>query len=245
MSAARVLLVDNYDSFTHNLAHLSVCSARRSTWCATTRRPSMRARSPRTTSCASGPGRAVRKTRAARWKRSAGRCDCGRPLLGVCLGQQAIGEYFGGVVEHAPQLMHGKTSQITHDGSGVFRGVPSPFSATRYHSLCVAHVPFPAEFGPTRRSEDGVIQGIAHRHFPIHGVQFHPESVLTPGGRRDIRELSRDSCDRERRFSRACCACWWRAARPRCGVDGGSDRRDHGCRLVARAIRRVFGGAGQ
>jgi anthranilate synthase/aminodeoxychorismate synthase-like glutamine amidotransferase len=110
--------------------------------------------------------------------------EAGRPLLGVCLGQQAIGEFFGGVVEHAPRLMHGKTSPIEHDGSGVFAGLPSPFDATRYHSLCIAHAPFPAELRAIAASDDGVIQGVRHRTLPIHGVQFHPESVLTlEGGR--------------------------------------------------------------
>jgi anthranilate/para-aminobenzoate synthase component II len=80
--------------------------------------------------------------------------------------------------------MHGKTSAITHDGSGVFAGVPSPFAATRYHSLCVAHAPFPSELRANAASDDGVIQGLTHRHVPIHGVQFHPESVLTPEGAR-------------------------------------------------------------
>jgi anthranilate synthase component 2 len=110
--------------------------------------------------------------------------EAGRPLLGVCLGQQAIGEFFGGVVEYAPQLMHGKTSRIEHDGSGVFAGVPSPFDATRYHSLCIAHAPFPAELRAVAASDDAVIQGVSHRTLPIHGVQFHPESVLTPEGGR-------------------------------------------------------------
>jgi anthranilate synthase component 2 len=105
-----------------------------------------------------------------------------RPLLGVFLGQQSIGEAFGGKVVHAPGLMHGKTSPITHDGSGVFAGLPSPFDATRYHSLCVAHHPFPAELRTTAASDDGAIQGLAHRTLPIFGVQFHPESILTPAG---------------------------------------------------------------
>ena len=104
------------------------------------------------------------------------------PLLGVCLGAQGIGAVFGGEVVHAPQLMHGKTSEITHDGSGVFAGVPSPFTATRYHSLCIAHENFPAALRAIAASEDGVIQGVAHRELPIWGVQFHPESILTPAG---------------------------------------------------------------
>jgi anthranilate/para-aminobenzoate synthase component II len=97
---------------------------------------------------------------ARRCGASAWAIEAGRPLLGVCLGQQAIGEFFGGVVEHAPRLMHGKTSPIEHDGSGVFAGVPSPFDATRYHSLCIAHAPFPAELRAIAASDDGVIQGV-------------------------------------------------------------------------------------
>ena len=106
------------------------------------------------------------------------------PILGVCLGHQAIGQAFGGRVVRAERLMHGKTSPIEHDGSGVFAGLPSPFDATRYHSLCIAHAPFPAELRAIAASDDGVIQGVRHRTLPIHGVQFHPESVLTlEGGR--------------------------------------------------------------
>jgi anthranilate synthase/aminodeoxychorismate synthase-like glutamine amidotransferase len=104
------------------------------------------------------------------------------PVLGVCLGAQAIGDVFGGDVIHAPHLMHGKTSEITHNGSGVFRDIPSPFTATRYHSLCISHEHFPAELQAIAASEDGVIQGVAHRTLPITGVQFHPESILTPAG---------------------------------------------------------------
>jgi anthranilate synthase component 2 len=99
------------------------------------------------------------------------------------LGLQAIGEAFGGRVVHAPRQMHGKTSAITHDGSGAFAGVPSPFTATRYHSLCVDHDGFPAVLRANAASDDGVIQGLMHRELPISGVQFHPESVLTPDGR--------------------------------------------------------------
>jgi para-aminobenzoate synthetase component 2 len=107
-----------------------------------------------------------------------------RPVLGVCLGLQALGEHFGGDVVHAPSLMHGKTSQISHDASGVFMGITSPFEATRYHSLCLDPKSLPAEFQVTATSEDGVVQGVAHRAHPLHGVQFHPESVLTPEGHR-------------------------------------------------------------
>ena len=110
--------------------------------------------------------------------------DDGRPLLGVCLGHQAIGEVFGGTVTHAPELMHGKTSRVEHDGSGVFEGLPSPITATRYHSLAVVASTVPDVLTVTGRTEDGVVMALQHRELPLTGVQFHPESVLTEGGHR-------------------------------------------------------------
>ena len=108
----------------------------------------------------------------------------GQPLLGVCLGHQAIAEAFGGVVTNAEELMHGKTSQVTHDGSAFFDGVGQPFTATRYHSLAVVDGTVPDELEITARTSGGVIMALHHRHAPIYGVQFHPESVLTEGGYR-------------------------------------------------------------
>lgn len=105
------------------------------------------------------------------------------PVLGVCLGHQAIAEAFGGRVVRAPSLMHGKTSQVYHDGSGVFTGLPSPFTAIRYHSLVVEAETLPAELCVSARSDDGVIMGIRHHQYPIEGVQFHPESILTEHGK--------------------------------------------------------------
>ncbi len=183
MSAARILLVDNYDSFTYNLAHLfgslgaEVAVVRNDA-------PGLDpAGLERYDGIVIGPGpgrpREAGKTMAIIEAAARER----RPLFGVCLGQQAIGDFFGGRVDYAPSLMHGKTSQITHDGSGVFAGIPSPIVATRYHSLCVSHLDFPAELRANATSEDAVIQGVAHRALPIHGVQFHPESVLTSHGR--------------------------------------------------------------
>lgn len=114
--------------------------------------------------------------------------DCagtGMPMLGVCLGHQALGEVFGGTVTHAPELMHGKTSQVSHDGGGVFAHLPSPFTATRYHSLAVVNgtVSDDLEVTATVDGTSGpIIMGLQHRHLPLFGVQFHPESVLTEGG---------------------------------------------------------------
>lgn len=106
----------------------------------------------------------------------------GQPLFGVCLGHQALGEVYGGTVGHSAQLMHGKTSLVQHDGTGVFQGVPSPFTATRYHSLSVAPETVPDELRVTAWTDDGAVMGLVHRSAPIHGVQFHPESVLTQSG---------------------------------------------------------------
>jgi len=178
----KLLLVDNYDSFTYNLAHLFGSVGAEV--------DVIRNDDPRlvdgvlanydATVVGPGPGRPEDAGRLYAILREAAATK--HPLLGVCLGAQGIGAVFGGDVIHAPQLMHGKTSEITHDGSGVFAGLPSPFTATRYHSLCISHEKFPAELRATAASEDGVIQGVAHRTLPIAGVQFHPESILTPAG---------------------------------------------------------------
>ena len=106
----------------------------------------------------------------------------GQPLLGVCLGHQALAEAYGGTVTHAEELMHGKTSRVEHNGTSVFGAVPSPFTATRYHSLAVVDRSVPDVLEVTARTTNGVIMGLRHRRAPLHGVQFHPESVLTEGG---------------------------------------------------------------
>jgi para-aminobenzoate synthetase component 2 len=106
------------------------------------------------------------------------------PIFGVCLGHQAMGVAYGGVVDRAPELLHGKTSEVHHDGAGVLAGLPDPFIATRYHSLTVLDEGFPAELEVTARTDSGVIMGLRHRELAVEGVQFHPESVLTQGGHR-------------------------------------------------------------
>jgi len=111
------------------------------------------------------------------------------PILGVCLGHQAIGAAFGGKIIRAPKLFHGKTSQIRHDGSGVFRGLPNPFTATRYHSLIVERKSLPAELQVTAETDDDIIMGMQHRQFPLMGVQFHPESVLTESGKQLLKNF--------------------------------------------------------
>jgi anthranilate synthase component 2 len=111
------------------------------------------------------------------------------PILGVCLGHQSIGQAFGGKIVHAKQLMHGKTSPIHHADKGVFRGLPNPFTATRYHSLIVERKSLPRVLHISAETKDGIIMGLRHRKFPIEGVQFHPESVLTESGKQLLKNF--------------------------------------------------------
>jgi para-aminobenzoate synthetase component II len=111
------------------------------------------------------------------------------PILGVCLGHQALGAAFGGKIIHAPKLFHGKTSEILHDGKGVFRGLPKTFTATRYHSLIVERKTLPRELTITAETSDGIIMGVRHRRHKLEGVQFHPESVLTESGKQLLKNF--------------------------------------------------------
>ncbi len=113
------------------------------------------------------------------------------PTLGVCLGHQSIGQVYGGRVIRAPEPMHGKTSLMYHDGQGIFRGLPQPFEANRYHSLIVENATLPAELEVTAQTEDGIIMGLKHRSYPVEGVQFHPESILTATGKDLLRNFLR------------------------------------------------------
>ncbi len=179
--ARRVLIIDNYDSFTYNLVQqLGEIGAEITVF----RNDAIdiagiRAVAPDAIVLSPGPGR----------PEDAGiTCmvieDLGGeiPILGVCLGHQAIGQVFGGEIVAAPTLMHGKTSQIHHQGTGVFTGLPDPFTATRYHSLVIDPTTVPDVLEVTATTADGVIMGVAHRSLNIHGVQFHPESILSPLG---------------------------------------------------------------
>ena len=178
----RLTLIDNYDSFTFNLFHrlseqgADVTVVRND---AITPEAVLLAR-PDGVVISPGPcdpdkagiSMALIETAAAG----------GIPVLGVCLGHQAIGQVFGGTVQRAPVPMHGKISLIHHDGTGVFASLPSPFPAARYHSLIVARDDLPASLAVNAWTEDGLIMGVRHRELPIHGVQFHPESVETDAG---------------------------------------------------------------
>jgi anthranilate synthase/aminodeoxychorismate synthase-like glutamine amidotransferase len=177
-----IVVVDNYDSFTYNLvqylqelgAEVEVYRNDRITV------DGIASRRPEAIVISPGPktpddaGITLETVRAF-----SGRI----PLLGVCLGHQAIGQAFGGRVVRAPTLMHGKTSRIAHDGKTIYRGLPNPFDATRYHSLVVDPACVPADLEISARTEEGVIMGLRHRNHPTEGVQFHPESVLTGEGK--------------------------------------------------------------
>jgi anthranilate synthase component 2 len=180
--AAMLLLIDNYDSFTWNLYHYlgelgGELEVHRNDQITV---QEALAKAPSAIVISPGPcdpdraGISLPLIRAA-----TGRC----PILGVCLGHQAIAQAFGATIERAPAPMHGKISRIEHDSTGVFKGLPSPFEATRYHSLCANVTSVPPELMVNARSSDGVIMGLRHRTLPIHGVQFHPESIETREGK--------------------------------------------------------------
>ena len=177
-----VLVLDNYDSFTYNLVqYLGELGAEvRVVRNDQTTLDEIAALAPARIVISPGPGRPEDAGLSIDVIR---RFGTSTPLLGVCLGHQAIGAAYGGTVGRALTLMHGKTSQVTHDGRGVFAGLESPFEAGRYHSLIV-EAPVPEVLEVSARTEDGVIMGLRHREHPVHGVQFHPESVLTGAGKR-------------------------------------------------------------
>ena len=182
----RILVVDNYDSFVFNLVqYLGQLGVEAQVW---------RNDDARLTDLAvvaeqfdgvllsPGPGTPERAGASIGLVHAC--ADAQTPLLGVCLGHQAIGVAFGATVDRAPELLHGKTSSVFHADTGVVQGLPDPFTATRYHSLTILPETLPAELEVTARTRSGVIMGVRHTALPIHGVQFHPESILTEGGHR-------------------------------------------------------------
>ena len=176
----RVLVVDNYDSFVFNLVqYLGQLGAE----CVVHRNDEPGALDVRGVDgvlLSPGPGT---PEDAGASVEIVGRCeDEGVPLLGVCLGHQAIAVAHGATVSRAPELLHGKTSEVVHEGAGVLHDLPTPFTATRYHSLAVEEATVPAELQVTGRTPGGVVMALRHRDAPVEGVQFHPESVLTQGG---------------------------------------------------------------
>ena len=184
-----VLVIDNYDSFTYNLVQcLGDLGASITVVRNDARSPSeMLALRPSHVVISPGPGRPEEAGATLAVLRCAGPA---LPVLGVCLGHQAIGLAFGGRVVRAPRPVHGKASVIEHDGAGLFAGLAEPFSAGRYHSLVVADEGLPDELQVTARSRDGgTIMGLRHRSRPIHGVQFHPESILTAAGESLLRNF--------------------------------------------------------
>ncbi len=180
-----VLIIDNYDSFTYNLVHLV---ARHSDEYTVIRNDKItvqeiRRLDPDRIMISPGPGRPENAGITEEVIRELG-ADI--PILGVCLGHQAIGHVHGATVISAPSLMHGKTSLILHDSSSLYKGVPQSFTATRYHSLVLDEETIPDDFTITSRSQDGIVMGIRHKSLPLEGIQFHPESILTVEGPRII-----------------------------------------------------------
>ncbi|MGP5258850.1 anthranilate synthase component II [Brachybacterium paraconglomeratum] len=184
-SAARILVIDNYDSFVYTIVGYLQQMGAETTVVRNDEVPADDTGAVDLTGfdgvlISPGPGN---PSTAGRSLDVIDRCAEQRvPMLGVCLGHQALGQHFGARVDHAPQLMHGRTSELTHEGRSVFAGAPSPMTATRYHSLTVVPGTVPAELEVTARTADGMVMGLAHRELPLHGVQFHPESVLTENG---------------------------------------------------------------
>ena len=180
-----ILVIDNYDSFTYNLVHLV---GRHTDDVEVVRNDALsvadvQAKAPEAILISPGPGRPEDAGITEDLIRAMGERT---PILGVCLGHQAIGEVFGGTVTYAPSLMHGKTSEVFHDGQTVFEDAEQGFTATRYHSLVVDRASLPDVLEVSAETSDGIIMGLRHRTWPLEGIQFHPESVLTTEGPRLI-----------------------------------------------------------
>ena len=174
-----ILVIDNYDSFTWNLVHYLMELGAEVKVVRNDALTAQEAIASNAQAFLLSPGPCTPNEAGISLDLVAACAQAGKPLLGVCLGHQSIGQHFGGKVVRGG-LMHGKTSPVSHDGTGLFEGLPSPFTATRYHSLVVNDVP--ASLRVNARTEDGLVMGVAHATLPIHGVQFHPESIATEHG---------------------------------------------------------------
>ena len=179
MAADKILVIDNYDSFTWNLVHYLMELGAQVDVVRNDALTAAEAISSGAKAFLLSPGPCTPNEAGISLDLVAACADAGKPLLGVCLGHQSIGQHFGGQVVRGG-LMHGKTSPVTHDGSGLFAGLPSPFTATRYHSLVVEDIPECLVINA--RSDDDHVMGFRHRDLPIHSVQFHPESIATEHG---------------------------------------------------------------
>ena len=185
----KVLVIDNYDSFTYNLVqYIEELGARTCVYRNDSISTSQIKRlKPNKIVISPGPGRPD----------TLGGISCEvitvfykvMPILGVCLGHQCIGHVFGGKIVRAPRIMHGKTSMVYHDGRGIFKGVISPFSATRYHSLVIDPKTLPSNLQMIAKTKDGIIMGVREKKYPLYGVQFHPESILTKEGKQILRNF--------------------------------------------------------
>ena len=177
-----ILVIDNYDSFTFNLVHYLLELGAETRVVRNDAITAAEAIALQPQAVLLSPGPCTPNEAGVCLDLIAAAAAVRLPLLGVCLGHQSLGQAFGGTVVRAPQVMHGKTSAMTHDGTGIFAGLPSPFEATRYHSLIVREDDLPGCFAVNARSPDGVIMGMRHKELPLHGVQFHPESIATEHG---------------------------------------------------------------
>jgi anthranilate synthase component 2 len=177
-----ILVIDNYDSFTFNLVHYLLELGAETRVIRNDAITAAEAIALQPQAVLLSPGPCTPNEAGVCLDLIAAAAAVRLPLLGVCLGHQSLGQAFGGTVVRAPQVMHGKTSAMTHDGTGIFAGLPSPFEATRYHSLIVREDDLPGCFTVNARSPDGIIMGMRHKELPLHGVQFHPESIATEHG---------------------------------------------------------------
>ncbi len=191
-SAIKLLMIDNYDSFTYNLVQYfgelgaDVVTVRNDAYSVDDalagRMPGLDDQAPQAIVVSPGPCSPTEAGISVELIRAVAAMKNPMPLLGVCLGHQSIGQAFGGKVVRAQTIMHGKTSQLSHTNQSVFKGLPNPFTVIRYHSLAIERQSLPAALQVTAQTDDGEIMGVMHKTLPIHGVQFHPESILTEHG---------------------------------------------------------------